>query len=363
MKSTIQKLSCIVGTALSLATFVVLGTGCSSETLIKATPATAESTTPDAGESGPAKPGASDVERPRNADGGTRAEGEPPPRKPSAWKALSLETSIGQITSLWGSSASDVWFVAGRSSGSSLLHYDGEKVRGQNVTGRLRAIWGTSQDNVWALGERGAYVTWNGSSWTGETRFTSGDIMATWGTDTAWVVGEYIGGSNLHRTYTNHTDWNLGSTYDLPREASAKLNTVSGSGGHVYVSGVPGTWEWNGEWTRLTTREMLQVYGLPGGAVATDSFNVWFFVGGEVIRTDAQPPDVSVSTSLLKAVWGTSSRDVWVAGTKGYLAHFDGAAWTRIPAVTTSDLKCIWGTSAGDIWAGGDEALLHYASP
>lgn len=281
-----------------------------------------------------------------------------------AWTSLELKASVGTVKGIWGASTSDVWFVTNSTGGSSLLHYaGGGDVTGNDLNGTVNAIWGTASNNIWILGNQGAYATYDGKNWIGQSTFTSGDIYATWGVSTAWAVGRYVGVNNLRRTNTNLTDWEYGDKYDLPRTATGKLYSVSGSGAVVYVAGEPGLWMWNGTWTQLSTNETRHVYAIPGGAIATDGLKVQFIAGGQVFETDAQPPDLSASTHFLNALWGSSENDLWVAGTSGYLAHFDGQSWTRTPAVTTADIVCIWGKTSDDIWAGGEETLLRYRRP
>jgi hypothetical protein len=41
--------------------------------------------------------------------------------------------------------------------------------------------------------------------------------------------------------------------------------------------------------------------------------------------------------------WGTSSSDLYIVGTNGSLAHYDGTDWKKIDAGTTLDFQDIWG--------------------
>src|SRR5439155_3861876 len=70
-------------------------------------------------------------------------------------------------------------------------------------------------------------------------------------------------------------------------------------------------------------------------------------------------PDVG---SQLEGVWGTGPTDVWVAGQRGVIAHFDGSTWVLDTGrVTTEDLHAVAGTDGANAWIAGDKGvLLHY---
>lgn len=52
----------------------------------------------------------------------------------------------------------------------------------------------------------------------------------------------------------------------------------------------------------------------------------------------------------LSAVWGSGENDVWAAGSKGNVIHWDGRAWTATPTPTGQSLYAIWGTGPNDVW-------------
>ena len=62
-----------------------------------------------------------------------------------------------------------------------------------------------------------------------------------------------------------------------------------------------------------------------------------------------------------KALWGTSSQDLWAAGDQGTIIHFDGTAWTQMTASPRNDLLGIWCALNGtDRYAVGmDGTILH----
>ncbi|MCW8805840.1 MAG: glucosyl transferase [Ignavibacteriaceae bacterium] len=72
-------------------------------------------------------------------------------------------------------------------------------------------------------------------------------------------------------------------------------------------------------------------------------------------------------------LWGTSSQDLYTAGLKGALAHFNGTNWQKIESGTTLNINDIWGIinkdgnkfilcSAYDFGSGGEKKLLSISN-
>lgn len=62
--------------------------------------------------------------------------------------------------------------------------------------------------------------------------------------------------------------------------------------------------------------------------------------------------------NTLMATWSFSSRDVWMAGQRGTLLHFDGGAWARVESATTRNLRALWASSPTRIWAVGEAGTI-----
>lgn len=62
-----------------------------------------------------------------------------------------------------------------------------------------------------------------------------------------------------------------------------------------------------------------------------------------------------------RQVWGASPSDIWAAGDRGSLAHFDGATWTKIDLGIQENITGIGGTASNDVWlATAFGELRHY---
>jgi hypothetical protein len=62
----------------------------------------------------------------------------------------------------------------------------------------------------------------------------------------------------------------------------------------------------------------------------------------------------------LNAVGGSSSSDVWAAGDRGLLLHWDGSRWALSKSPTREDLHSVWSRGPNDVWAVGASAAVHF---
>jgi hypothetical protein len=60
------------------------------------------------------------------------------------------------------------------------------------------------------------------------------------------------------------------------------------------------------------------------------------------------------TTESLRAVWGSSSSDVWAVGSNGAIVHFDGATWRLSNSGSTENLTGVMGTDPENVWVTGD---------
>ena len=71
---------------------------------------------------------------------------------------------------------------------------------------------------------------------------------------------------------------------------------------------------------------------------------------------------VTLTTSSISGVWGSSGTDVFAVGHGGTILHYDGTGWSSMSSGTSSTLKDVWGSSASDVFAvgAGRGTILHY---
>jgi len=74
---------------------------------------------------------------------------------------------------------------------------------------------------------------------------------------------------------------------------------------------------------------------------------------GSEFKPETIPSGIWGSYQINK-VWGRSSSDLYIIGSKGSIAYFNGSNWSKIESGTTSNLIDIWGTQEGNtIWICG----------
>ncbi|HET7229495.1 MAG TPA: hypothetical protein VFJ16_05800 [Longimicrobium sp.] len=61
----------------------------------------------------------------------------------------------------------------------------------------------------------------------------------------------------------------------------------------------------------------------------------------------------------LNAAWGTGPGDVWVGGART-LMYFNGSRWALIPVQTNDAIVSLHGTSTADVWAAGSNDLVRH---
>ncbi len=57
----------------------------------------------------------------------------------------------------------------------------------------------------------------------------------------------------------------------------------------------------------------------------------------------------------LFALWGTSSANLYAVGSGGLIFHFDGTSWTQQQSGTTFPLRGVWGADAAHVYATGND--------
>ncbi|MGM0555257.1 MAG: hypothetical protein ACQEVA_02665 [Myxococcota bacterium] len=203
-------------------------------------------------------------------------------RQGGAWRTRSTPTDQ-DLWGIWGQSLDDLWAVGG--SGRE----DGEAVILRNESGAwekvdvpslerpgVRAfykVWGTGNDNIYIVGQNGAVLRWDGSSFTELGLGVSVDLISLWGTgpDDITVVG---GRGNGVVAHWDGTQWRSKSLAPNP--------------------GLNGVW-----------------MDEPGEAWAVG-------VAGTAVKIDTETLEAELRTTPtdleLHGAWGLSGDRVWAAG-------------------------------------------------
>ena len=71
--------------------------------------------------------------------------------------------------------------------------------------------------------------------------------------------------------------------------------------------------------------------------------------------------ETTLPNAQLLNLWGSAPNDIWASGLAGAIFHSDGKTWTKVPSSTDKVLWSTWGSSSANVWAVGPEGtLLRY---
>ena len=189
----------------------------------------------------------------------------------STWSAVSFPgDSTTVLTSIYASSASDIWAVGNDSDGPQAVHWNGSQWQSSELAGspdgtvRAYNVSGSSADDVWVAGRVYlGYIDgvptdvpftehWDGHAWTGvplanaslyegaDTEFFS--VSATSATN-AWAVGQWMGMRGAVSEDSNYllAHWDGHTWTVLPEPQTAVpngLNEIAAStSGDLWISG------------------------------------------------------------------------------------------------------------------------------
>ena len=188
----------------------------------------------------------------------------------------------------------DIVWVGG---GGTIQHFDGKTLVNQvsGTTRTLLAVWSNRPNDVWAVGEQATILHGDGKKWS--------------------VVPAGIA-------------------------ASRPARELSGGGKLT-----PGN-DLLGVWSSGTTTWIV------GGPE--------FPSEGFILRSSGSgfTPAVAAVGSRLLCIWGSGPSDIWTAGEKGLLMHFDGTTWHSVNVGSPATLTAGWASDANHVWLAGESGTL-----
>ena len=211
------------------------------------------------------------------------------------------------IAPIWGAAIDDVW-SADR---EHLVHFDGTQWSADPEVPRPRAIHGLARDDVWATSQQGVFH-FDGSGWT----MVVANDRAPWFGD-VWAIGP-----------------------DEAIVASEPVLAVRADGTVVPLDG---------------PSNVAAIY-------ARSADDVWALAAGQLHhRQDGSWSRVDSTLSFTGDLWGTGD-DLWIGGSAGQIARWDGATLTPVPIEGVAYAWLVSGTSASDLWVADryDGSIHHY---
>ena len=265
------------------------------------------------------------------------------------------------LLAAWARAPDDIWFA-----GRDLLHWDGRAFAALDLSGD--AIWGAGARDVWLVGQNGFVRRFDGKGWAYAPKPTENALLGVWGSgpDDVWIVGEQ--GTLLH--HDGHA-WSGGAT-EAPLATGAIWGTAASAGRSAgqrrRCTGRPA----RGDPGQVARRRWQGAPWLAAVYGSADD-DLWGVDGnGDAHHWNGQTWTHAHSTipQDAKAIWSSGPDDVWICGGYDGLAHFDGKAWSRQPNPYPETVPGranwfgLWGTSRRDLWLAGDRsneaALYHF---
>jgi hypothetical protein len=186
----------------------------------------------------------------------------------------------------------------------------------------------------------------------------------------------YAGITTMDTTSHNFT-WQvdtLGDGSSLIRDVTIVNDTCVLIVGEIYKKDSLGNWEdemynmakWDGR--RWTLGKAYFTY--QGRPYVTQLYSIYAFGENDIWVASTHPahwggtdwtqyPLGSSFPGYPKKFWGTSSLNLYMAGTDGSLAHYDGSQWQKIESWTDLDIVDIYGTHNSRT---GEEEIIAVAS-
>jgi hypothetical protein len=287
-----------------------------------------------------------------------------------AWKPQLPGWSLSgdDATRVTGSSATDLWAVAG----GALLHGDGETwqraLTPQQVGGSIYDVWAHTPSDVWVLGGDALIHRWNGASWqttdptprgatTPEMRAISGVA-----TDDVWVI--------RGRNSVLHWD---GADWISRQPMVDNLVGIWAPGpNEVWIAGDTVS-HWTGtSWSPPRTPQSPG--SIPFTAVGgSGPGDVWLLAGGYTMKVDADNWNITValsSDSRALALTPISTGGVWVlyqdtiASVSRVYQLTSTVPGTWVPGpVAPGGLNDLWLAPDGAMWGAGTGGALIRRRP
>jgi hypothetical protein len=279
-----------------------------------------------------------------------------------------MEGLPAALTSVWGTSATDIWAIGGdpEGTGNTVKHYDGTQWQDMptGFTGDLWWVFGFEGGSVFMGGQDGLILRYRNGGF--ERMQTPGNatVYGIWGTseDDLWAVGGNVSAGAFAWRFDG-TAWAEAVGFPPVLVQSASLFKVWGlAADNVWMVGTGGTiLRYDGE--RITqvrsntTRDLFTVHGAAGLVAAVGGFGTGVIVeNGGGGWQDVTPP----GTPHVIGVW-LGAEQGYAVGVEGAVLQRQEDGWTTVDTdiPVQGALHTVWVDPAGGVWAVGGQVLTQ----
>lgn len=283
----------------------------------------------------------------------------------NAW----LPLTSGTTAALYGISGSSSRVVAVGANGVSVI--DSGTGFAPVTTGTAQDLYSVAmfaKDNIaWACGGNGVILRLNQNlnTWTAETSNVTVPLYKIAVDSVSGVqcaVGN--GGTFVRRNFGQPT-WGLvatGSTDALTSIGLASWNVAEG----LIGSATGRSFRYDNNVTAFLNfgfaYPILSMWGSSSTNIyaATGSTTLLQYDGSTWTTQQLPLAMGNMGAQGANRVFGWADHDIIAVGDGGYVAHYDGTAWSTLIFPTTQNLYCVWGTSGKDFYVGGAAGNLYY---
>ena len=192
------------------------------------------------------------------------------------------------------------------------------------VREHLNAVWGQDRHAVWVVGDKGTILHYNGSAWTRQgAGVADTNLKAIWGSSRSdiWALGDdftvlRFDGSTWKRVFETDADKDLAA---------------------IWGSAANDLW-------------------FAGKDKSDQTEDVLFHCNGNTWQAVPLPEAPGIKELDIKALWGSSAREVFAVGHGGAIAEYRDGTWHLVnPSPVKDNLKAVRGTADGRVRAIGDK--------
>ena len=247
------------------------------------------------------------------------------------------------------------------------------------VNKTLLGVYAIAPNDIWAVGSVGTVIHWDGTAWRTVSLGalnTTRDLFDVWasGPNDVWIVGASTATEFGLALRYNGTSWSkpfVMANHDLNGIHGLSANEIYAVGDNDPILGGAGEfWKWNGsQWSKMSNGVSGQLWRV----FAVSSTEIWAmgFQSTLIRHNGTSATSVSSSTigagpsTELRHMWGTGSNNLFLVGSGGFAARYNGTSWSRVTHTAgTSTLYAVQGTSAtGTVYALGNNGWLLTSDP